>query len=233
MHQLQLCPSQPSEASYHNMTIGRIPSIEGGIQPTIFDAKADILTATAADTPARLAVGANDTVLTADSSTSTGLKWAAPAAGGKVAQVVSTTKTNSFSTSSTSFTDITGLSVTITPTLATSKILVFVSVQVVGDSGVASAMWQLVRGSTAIAIGDAEGSRIRSTGVAYSSDTNTNFSGSINFLDSPSTTSATTYKCQVKIADVGTAYVNRSEGFGDNVGHSVNASTITVMEILA
>ena len=64
------------------MTIGRIPSVEGGIQPTIFDAKADILTATAADTPARLAVGANDTVLTADSSTATGLKWAAVAAGG-------------------------------------------------------------------------------------------------------------------------------------------------------
>ena len=63
------------------MTIGRIPSVEGGIQPTIFDAKADILTATAADTPARLAVGANDTVLTADSSTATGLKWAAPAGG--------------------------------------------------------------------------------------------------------------------------------------------------------
>ena len=59
------------------MTTGRIPSIEGGIQPTIFDAKADLLTATAADTPARLAVGANDTVLTADSSTATGLKWAA------------------------------------------------------------------------------------------------------------------------------------------------------------
>ena len=63
------------------MTIGRIPSVEGGIQPTIFDAKADILTATAADTPARLAVGANDTVLTADSSTATGLKWAAPSGG--------------------------------------------------------------------------------------------------------------------------------------------------------
>jgi len=64
------------------MTIGRIPSVEGGIQPTIFDAKADILTATAADTPARLAVGTNDTVLTADSSTATGLKWAAPSSGG-------------------------------------------------------------------------------------------------------------------------------------------------------
>lgn len=64
------------------MSSGRIPSIEGGIQPTIFDAKADILTATAADTPARLAVGANNTVLTADSTTATGLKWATVSGGG-------------------------------------------------------------------------------------------------------------------------------------------------------
>ncbi len=63
------------------MTVGRIPVIEGGIQPTIFDAKADLLTATASDTPARLAVGSNDQVLTADSSTATGLKWATPASG--------------------------------------------------------------------------------------------------------------------------------------------------------
>ena len=52
------------------------------INPTIVDAKGDIIAATAADTVARLAVGANDTVLTADSSTATGLKWAAPSAGG-------------------------------------------------------------------------------------------------------------------------------------------------------
>jgi hypothetical protein len=52
------------------------------IQNAIVDAKGDIIAATAADTPARLAVGANDTVLTADSSTATGLKWAAPSSGG-------------------------------------------------------------------------------------------------------------------------------------------------------
>ena len=52
------------------------------INPTIVDAKGDIVAATAADTVARLAVGANDTVLTADSSTATGLKWATPAGGG-------------------------------------------------------------------------------------------------------------------------------------------------------
>jgi hypothetical protein len=52
------------------------------IQNAIVDAKGDLISATAADTPARLAVGANNTVLTADSSTATGLKWATPATGG-------------------------------------------------------------------------------------------------------------------------------------------------------
>ena len=53
-----------------------------GIAKTIVDAKGDIIAATAADTVSRLAVGANDTVLTADSSTATGLKWATPSSGG-------------------------------------------------------------------------------------------------------------------------------------------------------
>ncbi len=59
------------------------------IAKTIVDAKGDIIAATAADTVARLAVGANDTVLTADSSTATGLKWAASAGGGMT--LISTT----------------------------------------------------------------------------------------------------------------------------------------------
>jgi hypothetical protein len=82
MLHLQQCPLTLSEVRFPNMTTGRLPSIEGGIQPTIVDAKGDLIAATAADTPARLAVGANDTVLTADSSEATGLKWATPASGG-------------------------------------------------------------------------------------------------------------------------------------------------------
>jgi hypothetical protein len=79
---LLLSHSQPSEASYHNMTVGRLPSIDGGIQPTIVDAKGDLIAAVAADTPARLPVGTNGQVLTADSTASTGLAWATASSGG-------------------------------------------------------------------------------------------------------------------------------------------------------
>jgi hypothetical protein len=58
------------------MSIGRVPG-QTGIQPSIVDAKGDIIAATAADSVSRLAVGSNNQVLTADSSTATGLKWAA------------------------------------------------------------------------------------------------------------------------------------------------------------
>ena len=52
------------------------------VPKTVVDAKGDLIAATAADTVSRLAVGANGTTLVADSSEATGLKWAAPAAGG-------------------------------------------------------------------------------------------------------------------------------------------------------
>lgn len=58
------------------------PLADGAIPATIVDAKGDIVVATAADTVARLAVGSNGQVLTADSTTATGLKWATSASGG-------------------------------------------------------------------------------------------------------------------------------------------------------
>jgi hypothetical protein len=149
---------------------------------------------------------------------------------GTVLQVVSTTKTDTFSTASTSYVDITGLSVSITPSSATSKIYVVLSI-----SGSENAGWgyQLVRGSTAICIGDSGGgSRKQASGGISVRDTNGIANGSVNFLDSPATTSATTYKVQMYVPS-STGYVNRTYGDIDASYTVRTASTITVMEIAA
>jgi hypothetical protein len=150
----------------------------------------------------------------------------------RVLQVVSTFKSDTFTTSSTSFTDVTGLSVSITPQSATSKILVFAQVNGSEDFQVAAGFMQLVRDSTSIDIGDAAGSRRRVSAQfnnAFGSNLNIN---TLVFLDSPATTSATTYKIQV-LTNSGTVYVNRTKSDSDNTAHSRGASTITVMEISA
>jgi len=65
------------------MTVGRIPSVEGGIQPTLLTTKGDIIVATGNATLVRQGVGANGTVLTANSAQADGIEWAAlPASGG-------------------------------------------------------------------------------------------------------------------------------------------------------
>ena len=152
----------------------------------------------------------------------------------RVLQVVSTTKTDTFSAStSNTFTDITGLSVSITPSATSSKILVLASV--IGSAtsnGVANI--QLLRGATAICIGDAASTRPRATTSTDSNSLNQAVPASINFLDSPATTSATTYKLAINTGDnSGTAYINRTLVDGDDMYSGRYASTITVMEISA
>jgi hypothetical protein len=204
------------------MTTGRLPSVEGGIQPTIVDAKGDIIAATAADTPARLAVGANNTVLTADSSTSTGLKWATPSSGA-VVQVKSATTTTAATTTGSTMLD-TGLTINITPTSASNKILVFITQQMGAESTAATpepaVNLSLMRDATTI----------WNSGGQYGFYFFKNAAGttelriivSATYLDSPATTSAITYKTQ---------YARGAANVTAKVQAQSSESTITVMEV--
>jgi hypothetical protein len=154
---------------------------------------------------------------------------------GSVLQVLSVTKTDSFSTTASVFTDVTGLSVSITPTSSTSKILVMLSMSLAGQNGNGGAIYKFVRGSTDICVGDLAGSRQQASGGApYIGDANVYNTISGSFLDSPATTSSTTYKIQVVGANAGGGvYVNRTQNDtnASNFYNSRTASTITVMEI--
>jgi hypothetical protein len=155
----------------------------------------------------------------------------AEAGGGKVLQVVSTTKTDTFSITSTSFADITGLSVSITPSSASNKIMVFVDCYIGGPaSSSTQSMTRLMRDSTAICVGASAGSRTQASSESGLDSVNHVEPVAINFLDTPSTTSAITYKVQMRVTG-GTHYVNRTSNDDDGDYNSRVASTITVMEI--
>ena len=148
-----------------------------------------------------------------------------------VVQVKSATKTDTFTTSSTSFVDLTGVSVSITPTSASNKILVLATLSIGNDPASNTPQVQIVRDSTAIGIGDAAGSRTSATNQANSGGTSNAQSLSANFLDSPATTSATTYKIQIRATVANTVTVNRAFSDTDTASRPRTISTITVMEV--
>ncbi len=155
-----------------------------------------------------------------------GAAWQSLTAGARIGQVVSTSKLDAFTTTSTSYADVTGLSVSITPTLATSKILVMVTLQ--GSQATTSdGMFRLLRDATAISVGTAGTSTNGFAQVSYDYR-NSMFSCALTFLDSPATTSATTYKIQAVTGAGGTIVVNR-RGLDLNFGGS---SSITVLEVI-
>lgn len=198
---------------------------DAAIAKSLVDAKGDLLVGSADNTVARLAVGTDNYVLTADSSATNGIKWAAAAGGGKVLQVVSATYSTETTIASTTYTD-TGLTATITPSATTSKILVMVGQQLsaIRSNQESGGALQLLRGATAI---HADGS-FQSNYFYYSGNTTNTQQISLRvpivYLDSPSTTSATTYKTQ------GKAYATSSSGSIKLQDGNV-ISTITLLEI--
>jgi hypothetical protein len=188
----------------------------------------DIIYESSPTVAARLGIGSTGQVLTVAGGIPS---WATPAGGGGISQVVQTVKTDTFTMASTTYADITGLSVTITPSSSSSKVLVMANVNHVGTVLTSASGIRLLRGSTVIGVGDAAGSRISTSGGESYGNYGVTLTGdSIMFLDSPATTSATTYKIQIRVYG-STAYVNRSPVDSDDQAYYRGMSSITVMEV--
>jgi hypothetical protein len=152
--------------------------------------------------------------------------------------VVQTVKTDTFSTTSTSYVALTGLSVSITPSSASSKILIFASVvnsssNTTSNSG---ANFRFMRGATVIGVGDAAGSRTQASFGGHTrqtGDTSQVVTSTGVLVDSPNTPSAVTYSLEVR-ANAGTAYINTASGDDtDSATRGRYISTITVIEVAA
>ena len=136
--------------------------------------------------------------------------------GGGIIQMVQSVKTDTFRANEDSFQDVSGLSATITPKFSTSKVLIQLFLTYGGDTD-CYAYGQLVRGSTPIDIGTAEGNRPGVSFTLNSPTTNATYANklfnlSYFFLDSPSTTSAITYRIGLKSGDGSNVRVQGGSG---------------------
>jgi hypothetical protein len=157
---------------------------------------------------------------------------------GSVLQVVSSTKTDAGTSTATSYTDITGLTLSITPKSSSSKILLFASVVAsVENTNARGIALKFAGGNTASYIGATAGSRVSAAVGMKMESTNFNyyfvpFPFNMLYLDSPATTSAITYSVQAKATNgSATIYFNQAGQDSDNASHIRTASTITAMEI--
>jgi hypothetical protein len=145
---------------------------------------------------------------------------------GSILQVVNTFKNDVFSSTSSTYTDVTGLSVSITPTSATNKIFILVTSSYTNSVVGNPISINLVRGSTTIAQ-PATSPAFFATALPYVNQADIQVPWSLSYVDSPATTSATTYKIQAKSG--GTWYINGGRSTND----FAQTSTIIVMEIAA
>ena len=151
----------------------------------------------------------------------------------RVLQIVTAQKTDTFTTASTSFVDLTGLSANITPSSTSSTILVGYSVQGLGLANTNMGSVQIVRGSTAVGNAAAAGSR--TVGNSIVPELGGAQIGQMTnwFMDSPATTSLTTYKLQIRTNNAGTIYVNRTITDTDLTAFGRGTSSFVIMEISA
>ena len=151
---------------------------------------------------------------------------------GSVLQVVQAVKGDDTNFESTSFTDVTGVTVNITPKFSSSKVLVQVSItgELADNDHVTH--FRLMRDSTAIGVGDTAGSRTRGSFSidSYGHGSIAHVSAHFHYLDSPSTTSETTYKLQGLSSD-GIFYVGRNQGDSNGFENARLPTIITVTEI--
>ena len=154
----------------------------------------------------------------------------AAAGGGKILQVISATKTDTASSTSLTFANVSGLSVAITCAATSSKILILATVPSQGNASSGVAYIRLAVGGSALCVGDASGSKDRVSG-SYMGTNNSTETCSINFLHSPSSTSEQTYTIQHASGGSYTTYVNRNKNDVDAAGTPRTASTITCIEV--
>jgi hypothetical protein len=148
-------------------------------------------------------------------------------ANGGILQVVQAVKTDTFSHNSTTFTDITGLSASITPSSSSSKILCTCSLYISRDDGGSTTKINFVRGSTNIGQPAGSSTTHQATMFMYTTS-ELMFPITQSVLDSPATTSATTYKIQIgQDTTSKTTYINR--WWNGNSYHAI--STLTLYEV--
>lgn len=208
-------------------------SIGGSTSP--LTTKGDLYTYSTTD--ARLGVGTNGQVLTADSTAATGIKWATAAGGGgKVLQVVTGTIGTTASITATSPTS-TGLSATITPSNVSSKVLILMSVSFSRlTTNNSTTFYSLFNGSTNLVAADSPGSRKAAlfgnglTGTTWENGLSM-WTNSYSLLHSPASTSAQTYELKAFTENGANFYLNRTKDDSNNVYNSRGFSTITLLEI--
>ena len=153
---------------------------------------------------------------------------------GDIVQVGSVTKTDTFTSTSTTFTDITGLTISITPTSAANNVLCFFSAFGMGSTGVNACVLRSMRGATAIAVGDAAGSRTSGSALLQSgANSNSTMTAAWSTYDTPQSAASVTYKTQGLCNAAGTFHINRPEDNTDGAAYVRGTSAITVQEIMA